>query len=368
VESSEDAIVSKNLDGIIMSWNQGAERLFGYTAEDAVGQSIAMLIPPDRLAEEPEILDRLKRGERVEHFETVRVRKDGSRLNVSLTISPVKTADGRIVGASKVARDITEKVRQQQDLQELNRALQRANADLEQFAYSASHDLQEPLRMVAIYSQLLQKTFGGELGPKGAEYIDYAVQGAIRMEKLLKDLRIYMQVSTSGKEPTEEIDSGEILKKALLNLEAAIRDSGASISSSDLPRVRMYEFQLEQVFQNLIANAIRYRSDLPPRIRVAAVRRGAEWVFSVEDNGIGIEPEFQEQIFGIFKRLHTAAEYSGTGMGLAICKRTVEGAGGRIWVESEPGRGSTFYFTIPYEESGSEASETKGVRDSSGRD
>ena len=275
VESSEDAIVSKNLDGIIMSWNQGAERIFGYTAAEAVGQSILMLIPPDRLEEEPKILERLKRGERVEHFETVRVRKDGSTLNVSLTVSPVKASDGRVAGASKVARDITEKVRQEEALQQANAALKRANADLQLFAYSASHDLQEPLRMVAIYSQLLQKRFGGKLGPTGDEYIGYTVQGATRMESLLKDLRTYTQVSTMGKDPTDDIDAGEILEKTLLNLQVAISNSGASISSTALPKVRMYEFQLEQVFQNLIGNAIRVsrrRTAADPDCRRAAGR------------------------------------------------------------------------------------------------
>jgi PAS domain S-box-containing protein len=348
VESSDDAIVSKNLDGIIMSWNQGAERLFGYTAEEAVGQPILILIPPDRFEEETNILDRLKRGERVEHFETIRVRKNGSKINVSLTISPVRTADGRISGASKVARDITERVRQAEALERANTALRRANADLQLFAYSASHDLQEPLRMVSIYSQLLQKRFGGQLGQTGDEFIGYTVKGALRMESLLKDLRTYTQVSTMSQDPTEEIDTGEVLQKTLSNLEIAIKDSGASISSDPLPRVRMYEFQLEQVFQNLIGNAIAYRGKEPPRIRIAATRRGEEWLFSVQDNGIGIEPEYREQIFGIFKRLHGTAEFSGTGMGLAICQRAIERAGGRIWVESTPGRGSTFYFTVPY--------------------
>jgi PAS domain S-box-containing protein len=348
VESSEDAIVSKNLDGIIMSWNQGAERIFGYTAEEAVGQSILMLIPPDRLEEEPKILEQLKRGERVEHFETVRVRKDGSYRNVSLTVSPVRTSDGRIAGASKIARDVTEKVRQEQALQQANTALSRANADLQLFAYSASHDLQEPLRMVAIYSQLLQKRFGGKLGPTGDEYIGYTVQGAARMESLLKDLRTYTQVSTMGKDPTDEIDAGEILQKTLLNLQVAISNSGASVSSTPLPKVRMYEFQLEQVLQNLIGNAIAYRGEEAPRIQIAAVRQGKDWLFSVQDNGMGIEPQFLEHIFGIFKRLHSTAEYSGTGMGLAICQRAIERAGGRIWVESTPGKGSTFYFTVPF--------------------
>jgi PAS domain S-box-containing protein len=347
VESSEDAIVSKDLNGIIRSWNRGAERVFGYTAAEVVGKSIAILIPPDRLEEEPKILERLKRGERVEHFETIRVRKDGSLLNVSLTISPVKAADGRIVGASKVARDVTEKFLQGEAFRDANAALQRANADLQQFAYSASHDLQEPLRMVAIYSELLQEEFGGKLGPVGDEYIAYTVLGATRMENLLKALRTYTHVSTVGKEPTVDIDAGEVLKRTLLNLEVAIQNSGASIASSDLPSVRMYEFQLEQVFQNLIGNAIRYHGELPPRIRISAERQDKDWLFSVEDNGIGIDPQFKENIFGIFKRLHNATEYSGTGMGLAICQRAIERSGGRIWVESELGKGSTFYFTIP---------------------
>jgi PAS domain S-box-containing protein len=347
IESSDDAIVSKNLDGIIMSWNRGAERLFGYTAAEAVGQFMSIIIPPDRLEEEPRILERLRRGEQVDHFETIRVRKDGSTLNVSLTISPVKGADGLIVGASKVARDVTERVRHREALQDANLALQRANSDLQQFAYSASHDLQEPLRMIAIYSELLQEEFAGKLGATGDEYLGHTLQGAVRMENLLKDLRAYTQASTMDTEPTGDVDAGEILKKTLLNLEVAIKDSGASISSTTLPRVRMHEFQLEQVFQNLIGNAIRYRSSAPPQIHIAAERLRDEWRFSVQDNGIGIAPQFKEQIFGIFKRLHTAAEYSGTGMGLAICQRVIERSGGRIWVESEQGSGSTFYFTVP---------------------
>jgi PAS domain S-box-containing protein len=367
VDSSDDAIISKDLNGVIMSWNKGAERLFGYTAAEAVGRSIAILIPPDRLEEEPKILERLKRGERVDHFETIRVRKDGSPLNISLTISPVRDAGGRIVGASKIARDITDRVRDQQALREANAALERANGDLQQFAYSASHDLQEPLRMVATYSELLQKRFGDQLGETGAEYIGHTVQGALRMENLLRSLRMYMRVSTGEQGPPEEIDAAAVLQKALANLAVAIKDSGASVTHTALPRIRMREFQLEQVFQNLIGNAIRYRREEPPRIEVAAERRGEEWLFSVQDNGIGIEPEFKEHIFGIFKRLHTAAEYPGTGMGLAICQRIIERSHGRIWVESEGGSGSTFYFTIPCGKAGREGSGLADLHDSANR-
>jgi light-regulated signal transduction histidine kinase (bacteriophytochrome) len=306
-----------------------------------------MLIPAERQDEEPEILARLRRGERMEHFQTVRVRKDGSRMNISLTVSPVKDAEGRIIGASKVARDITENVRQEAALQAANAALQRANADLQQFADSASHDLQEPLRMVAAYSQLLQKQFGGQLGPIGDKYISYTVEGAMRLERLLEALRTYTQLSASEEEPSEDVDAGAVLKTALSNLKVAIKESGASITFAALPHIRMYEFQLEQLFQNLIANAIRYRGDEPPQISIDAQRQGDKWQFSVQDNGIGIEPQFQKQVFGMFKRLHSKAEYPGTGMGLAICERIVERAGGRIWVDSERGKGSTFYFTVP---------------------
>jgi len=283
----------------------------------------------------------------VEHLETVRVRKDGRRINVSLTISPLRDSEGRIIGAAKLARDVTARVRQEQELQSANRALERANADLQHFAWSASHDLQEPLRMVSIYSELLRRRFSGQLGAAGDEYLGFTALGAKRMENLLRNLRTYTHVSTEAAVPTGEVDSEAIFTRTLQNLETAIEANGAQIERGALPKVRIYEFQLEQIFLNLIANAIRYRTDAPPRIDVAAERRGGDWVFSVRDNGIGIEPKFHEQIFGVFKRLHGAAEYSGTGIGLAICQRAIERAGGRIWVESALNQGSTFYFTVP---------------------
>jgi PAS domain S-box-containing protein len=350
VESSDDAIISKDLNGIIQSWNHGAERIFGYRAEEIVGKHISTLATAESVAEIPNILQRISRGEHIEHYETTRKTKDGRVLNVSLTVSPIRDASGAIIGASKVGRDITERRRQEEALREANEALLQSNADLQHFAYSASHDLQEPLRMVATYSEMLKRKFGDKLGPSGDEYIGYAIQGALRMEQLLKDLRSYTQASTGGQEPTEDIDAGSILDKALANLDTAIKDSGAGISHTALPAVRMHEFQLEQLFQNLIGNAIRYRGSDAPRIHVAAERQRGNWLFSVQDNGIGIDPQYKEQVFGIFKRLHSAAEYPGTGMGLAICQRIVQRAGGRIWVESELGRGSTFFFTIPCRE------------------
>ena len=252
-----------------------------------------------------------------------------------------------IVGASKVVRDITEHERQEHALREANAALAQSNDDLQYFAYAASHDLHEPLRTVRLYSEMLKRELSGKLGPLGELYIARAIGGACHMEQLLKDLQTYVMASTASPEPTEEVDAGEILDQVLLSLESALKESAAFISRTTLPRVRMHFFQLEQLFQNLIGNAILYRSSERPRIRVAAERQINEWVFSVQDNGIGIDAQDKDQIFGVFKRLQGSDAYRGTGLGLAICKRIVERAGGRIWVDSEIGRGSTFHFTIP---------------------
>jgi PAS domain S-box-containing protein len=347
VESSDDAIISKDLNGIIRSWNRGAERIFGYSAAEAIGQPITMLAAPDRIDEIPNIIERITRGERIDHYQTKRRAKDGRILSISLTVSPVRDHSGRIVGASKIARDVSEQERIQEALRAANDSLQRSNADLETFAYSASHDLQEPLRMIAVYSELLIKRFGGQLEPAAEEYIGHIVDGALRMQQLLKDLRAYTQASSMAIEGAQAVDAQVALQRSLENLSAAIAEAGASITFGALPTVAMHEFQLGQLFQNLIGNALRYRSAAVPKIHVAADRCGTFWRFSVKDNGIGIEPRYQEQIFGIFKRLHASAEYPGTGMGLAICQRIVERVGGRLWVESEPGRGSTFLFTVP---------------------
>jgi PAS domain S-box-containing protein len=646
VDSSDDAIISKDLNGIITSWNKSAERLFGYTAAEAVGKSVAeLLIPFDREEEEPEILARLRRGERVDHFETVRRRKDGTLLDISLTVSPVKDSEGRVIGASKIARDISDRkrietaiqslnaqltsdlsavtrmqqlstrlvqaddfsqlldeivdagieitgadmgniqlldegalrivsqrgfeqplldffnqvhggefacgtalqsgrrvivedvatspvfagspacevmlaagaravqstplvsrsgqvlgmfstlfntphspserdlrlldvlARQAADLIERKRAetalvvsearfrqladampqivwtarpdgqvdyynerwyeftgfgrdnfgdaswepilhpddvkhcydtwyasvrsgqpyrieyrfrdrhesrwrwfmgralpvrdnegrivkwfgsctdideqkrveekLRRANNDLEQFAYSASHDLQEPLRSIKIYGELLTERYSSKLDGQAFEFLDYLRTGASRMEMLVRDLLAYTQVTTpdAAAEPT---DANQALATALASLSHAISESGATITFDPLPFVRLHSTHLRQIFQNLISNAIKYRSpDRTPAVHITAQHNYGSWIFSVRDNGIGIEPEYNQVIFGLFKRLHSGEEYSGTGIGLAICQRIVERYHGRIWVESEPGRGSTFRFEVP---------------------
>jgi PAS domain S-box-containing protein len=347
IDSSDDAIISKDLNGVITSWNRSAERLFGYTAAEAVGQPVAtLLIPADRQEEEPEILSRLRRGERVEHFETKRRRKDGSLLDISLTISPVKDAHGNIIGASKIARDITEQIRNRDALKKANEELVQVNADLEYVAYAASHDLQEPLRMVSAYSGMLRRKYEDKLDDKAKLYLSYLTEGSTRMERLLRSLRAFTQASAHAG-PAPEIDANSVLQDALTNLKVVIDSSRAEVTSDPLPSVCLHEIQLEQLFQNIIGNAIHYRSEAVPRIHIKAESDGDAWRFSIQDNGIGIAAEYREKIFGMFKRLHTAADYPGSGMGLAICKRIVERAGGSIWVESEPGQGSTFFFTVP---------------------
>ncbi|HET8550190.1 MAG TPA: PAS domain S-box protein [Bryobacteraceae bacterium] len=347
VESSDDAIISKDLNGIIRSWNSGAERIFGYTAEEIIGKPVATLAVPERMDEMPNILDRIRRGERVDHYETRRRTKDGRVLAISLTVSPIRDASGEIIGASKIARDITERGRTVQALRESNAALTRANADLEQFAYSASHDLQEPLRMIAAYTAMLKRKFGGSLDDTSDEYFRYIVEGVQRMQQLIHDLLAYTQASTFFEQPESDADANEALRHAISNLQQSIAGSGASITHTRLPTVRMHQFQLQQVFQNLISNAIKYRGEEAPQVHVGAERKDGRWLFSVRDNGIGIDPKYKERIFGMFKRLHSIAEYPGTGIGLAICQRIINGAGGHIWVESELGRGSIFFFTAP---------------------
>ena len=644
VDSSDDAIISKDLNGIITSWNKGAQRMFGYTAEETIGKSITILVPPDRLQEEPAILARLRRGDRVDHFETVRRRKDGVLRDISLTISPVRDDRGRIVGASKIARDVTDHRRAERAIQDLNsqltfelsameriqrisirfveagdftellgdiveagiaitgadmgniqlldggalkivsqrgfeapflnffntvgsdsaacglafrdvarvivenvdtspvfdepsraamlaagvhavqatplvsrsgqvvgmfsthyrtsrrpagrelrlldvlsrqaadlierrraeaallssesrfrqladsmpqfvwttnsvgeadyfndrwyeftglapgtfddvgwrrvvhpddqerslalwrasvesgepfriehrfwdrrekrwrwfmgRALpvrdefgnivkwfgtstdideqkhvedelRRANQDLEQFAWSASHDLQEPLRTVKIYSELLHKRYGGRLDGQALDFLGYLRGGATRMEILVRDLLTYTQVTRLDGH-AELTDVGEVVSATLTGLSGAISESQATVTCDTLPSVRMHSTHLRQLFQNLIGNAIKYRKPgVPPLVHVSGEKQNGSWVFSVRDNGIGIEPEYKEQVFGLFKRLHTGDEYSGTGIGLAICQRIVERYHGRIWIESEPGGGSDFRFSVP---------------------
>jgi signal transduction histidine kinase len=278
------------------------------------------------------------------------------------TAAPLKDAKGTIYGALETLQDITERKKAEEELRKYHEHLEelveertaeceRSNAELQQFAYVASHDLQEPLRMISSYLQLLERRYKGRLDADADDFIFYAVDGAKRMQALICDLLAYSRVQTRGK-PFEPTDAEQGLNLTLKNLQTAIEESNAKITHDPLPTVVVDEVQLVQVFQNLIGNAIKFRGDEPPRIHVSAEKGANKWIFLVSDNGIGIDPQYAEKIFGIFQRLHGAREYPGTGIGLAVCKRIVERHGGRIWVDSEPGKGATFYFTIPIKEEG----------------
>jgi PAS domain S-box-containing protein len=537
VENSDDAILSKDLNGIITSWNEGARRVFGYTAAEALGKPVSMLAPPERMQEMRNILDRVHQGERVEPFDTVRRRKDGEAIHVSVTVSPVRNALGKIAGASEIARDISGRKRAeeergrllagerearkiaellngvgpmliaQRDLEKLvqavtdvatemvgaefgsffhnvvnekgesymlyalsgvpreafakfpmprntdifaptfrgegvvrcedvtkdprygrsaphygmpkghlpvrsylaasvvsrgevlgglffghsepgkftenheallrgvaaqaaiamdnarlfeqaqwvqdelkrsNEELRRANQDLETFAYSASHDLNEPLRTIALSAQLLERACGARLENDEAKFLAVIRQGARRMECLIQDLLAYTIATKYEDGSPPDVDSGQVLAAVLENLKGPVEQAGAVVTQTELPVVGMHESRLAQVFQNLIGNALKYRGPGAPRVHISASTRDGWCVFSVADNGLGIDPEFADSIFGLFKRLHTRDQYPGSGIGLAICQRIVERYGGRIWLEkSAPAEGSTFCFSVP---------------------
>jgi len=282
--------------------------------------------------------------------------RDGEYRDVAVRGVPVLEVDGSIREWVGTCTDITDRkraeaeiARYRENLEELvaqrTEELARSNRELEQFAYVASHDLQEPLRVVASYTQLLEGQYKGRLGEEADEFLHYIVDGVQRMQQLISDLLSFSRVGNRGK-PLRPTDTGVVVERVLANLQKAIEETGAAVTHDPLPTVQADETQLVQLFQNLIGNAIKFRGQQPPRIHVSAEAQDRRWCFSVRDNGIGIEPQYWEQIFAIFQRLHTRKKYPGTGIGLAICKKIVERHGGRIWLESRKGEGTTFFFTI----------------------
>ena len=340
VEGAPNAMLKVDCRRVIDLVNRRAEELFGYTREELIGQSIEVLIPERFRAAEPGhmaafLVDpnaRSMGGGR----EFYGLRKDGSEVPIEIGLSPIEMPDGLSTLASIV--DITEHKRAEDNLR-------RSNAELEQFAYVASHDLQEPLRMVASYTGLLEQRYKGKLDAKADKYIHYAVDGAKRMQGLIRDLLDFSRVGSQGK-PLAGVASKSVVRSVLEMLAHAIRDANAHVEITTLPTVLADEGQLRQLFQNLIGNALKFRGEAAPLILIQAVRRKTHWLFSVTDNGIGMDMKYAERVFQMFQRLHSRDKYEGTGIGLAISKRIVERHGGQIWIESALGSGTTFFFTL----------------------
>lgn len=328
-------------DGRISTWNEGAQRQKGYNASEVLGRDSSIFYPKEERAArwDLHLLETAIREGSVRD-EGWRERKDGSRIWAEVVITALRDQHGNLLGYSNCSRDLTERKKIEDDLR-------RSNAELQQFAYVASHDLQEPLRMVASFTQLLAQRYQGKLDKDADEFIGYAVDGARRMQHLIDDLLAYSRVGTRAKDP-KICSADDLLQAALRQLTVAIEESGAVVRASHLPRILGDDLQITSVFQNLIGNAIKFRApNVPPLVEIAATQSGAEWIFSVKDNGIGIEPRHFERVFQVFQRLQTRESYPGNGIGLAICRKIVERHGGRIWLESQPGRGTTFFFTIP---------------------
>jgi PAS domain S-box-containing protein len=348
LEAAPDAMVVVDPRGRIVLLNVQAEKQFGYRRDELLGQEVTSLIPngfAERL-----VADGLRSAEEAlaqqigTGIELTGRRKNGSAFPIEIMLSPLESADGILVTAA--IRDITARITAEAALLEKVEELNRSNEELGHFAYVAAHDLQEPLRMVASYTQLLSRRYKGRLDADADEFIAFAVDGANRMQSLIQDLLAYSRVGTKGRELVES-SSEEALERALVNLRSAIEESGALVTHDPLPAVMADGRQLVQLFQNLVGNAIKYQNPGVPRIHVSAVQNGGKkWVFSVKDNGLGIDAQYFEKIFGMFQRLHKREEFAGTGIGLAICKKIVERHGGGISVESQPGQGSTFRFAL----------------------
>ena len=345
LETIQEGYFEVDLAGNFVFWNESLVQLLGYRHERMAGLNYRAYTRDGHSAAVFEVFSQVYRtGQPVTSFGWEIIRPDGSQRYAEASAGPIRGEDDQIVGFRGIVRDVTARRNAEDRLESKSRELARSNEELRQFAYVASHDLQEPLRMVAGYTQLLARRYEGKLDAEADLFIRYSIQGVTRMQALIRDLLDYSRVQTHGR-AFETVSLDDALDWALFNLETAISQSGAKVTTDPLPDVRGDATQLGQLFQNLIGNAIKFRGDRRLEIHVGVQKRGGEWHVLVRDNGIGIDPEDRTRIFDIFQRLHGRDEFEGTG--LAICKRIVDRHGGRIWTEPSPGQGATFVFTLP---------------------
>jgi PAS domain S-box-containing protein len=327
--------------GILASWNAGVEKLIGYSEEEWIGRHASIIFTPEEKAAEV-CESEMRLAQETGSATDIRWHrhKDGTDFFANGFMNAVRDEQGALIGYAKILSDETAR-------KQLQDALTESNSALEQFAYVASHDLQEPLRTMSAYSQLLSQRYRGMLDADADQFLSFILSASARMSALVRDLLAYARLTPEHERPSS-IALDEDLEAALTHLDQAMNESGASVTHDPMPVLQVDRGQMVRLFQNLVGNAIKYRKpDQPPIVHISAEQKGADWVISIRDNGIGFDPKHAATIFEPFKRLHTEQEYPGTGVGLAICRRIVQAQRGRIWAESQPGEGTTFYFTLP---------------------
>ncbi len=343
---SIDPILVRDLDGKIVDLNRAAEQTYGWSREELLGKSFKILVPPDRHENVEETHERCKRGDKVANVEALYHTKSGEIIPVLLSLSLLTNEKGEPVGMAAISKNLSDLKRTEDMLRSQTKALERSNKDLEEFAYVAAHDLREPLIGIGAYVKILQRQYRERLDAPAHKFIFRTLDTINRMDCLIQSLLSYSRLGTDARQ-LEPTDCSMALADALSNLRSAIEASGARVMCDPLPTVMANPPLLVQLFQNLVSNAIKFAGDEPLEIRIGIQRQESEWLFSVRDNGIGIEPPHFDRIFRIFQRIESGADRPGTGIGLANCKKIVEHHGGRIWVESTPGTGSIFFFTMP---------------------
>jgi PAS domain S-box-containing protein len=349
LEQSAEAVIVIDDHGKIVRSGEAARKLAGHKLLFQDFDAALKIIDRNGRLDAARILAAARSGEGLRAVEAVCEVPGGRSCNLLVSAGPLWSANHELLGCVLSLTDITQLKQAEEALAKQAEELERNNAELRQFAYSASHDLQEPLRHIAIYSELLQNNYQGKLDPEADQILNQAVEAAHRMQGLVRDLLAYALATDAPREPART-DANVVLLKTLKTFEERIKNSGTRTIHGRLPVLNVHQVHLEQLFQNLIGNALKYRGEAAPEIEVAAEFKDGSWVLSVKDNGIGIDPKYHQQIFGLFRRLHGSGTYSGNGIGLAICQKIVQRYGGKIWVESEPGKGSTFRFTLPGEE------------------